>query len=507
MLLLIFYILIGMSFAFLLKCSFWRYKYSRLMPGRKPSVFNILGDIGELIDFRHLGSTDSIHLKFMETLRNLNKTFQKDRLFCTWILYTPFVFLVKAEAVKEALSGNKMKEKSWLYKFLGPLFGYGLTTSPHVIWKPRRKLLNRCFHSDILRGFLPVFNEHAQELVKVFRESENEFTEISHTIALCALDIICETAFDVKLKTLGNNESQYANAVRRLCELVLYRIYSFWLWPDVIAWNTPLGKEAKVHLKFMREFTEKVIREKKERYLSLGPGADKGKRHSLLDVLLKLHLVEHELTEEDVKHEVDTFALAGHDTAAVTATWALYLIGLNPDVQVKVHEELDRIFGENIDKDITENDLNDLCYLDCVVKEALRLYPAVPMFGRHVEEDTTICGYTLPKGASCFILSYFLHRDEDVFPDPEKFDLNRFSPENTIKIPEFAYIPFSAGPRNCIGYRFATMEVKILLATILRNFTIESLEERDKVLPVMHVALHPSSPVYVKFRSRSTQKN
>ncbi|KAF8796534.1 Cytochrome P450 4V2 like protein [Argiope bruennichi] len=466
------------------------------MPGRKPSVFNILGDIGELIDFRHLGSTYSIHLKFMEILRNLNKTFQKEHLFCVWILYTPFVFLVKADAVKEALSGNKMKEKSWVYKFAKPLFGYGLATSPHVTWKPRRKLLNRCFHPDILRGFLPVFNEHAQELVKVFRESENEFTEIFHTIALCALDTICETAFDVKLKTLENNESQYSNTVRRL--------YSFWLWPEVIAWNTPLGREAKVHLKFMREFTEKVIREKKERYLSLGPGADKGKRQALLDVLLKLHLVEHELTEEDVKHEVDTFALAGHDTAAVTVTWALYLIGLNPDVQVKVHEELDRILGENIDKDVTEKDLNDLCYLDCVVKETLRLYPAVPAIGRIVEEDTTICGYTLPKGATCVFCSYLLHRDEDVFPDPEKFDPNRFLPENSIKIPEFAYIPFSAGPRNCIGYKFAAMEVKILLATILRNFTVESLEERDKVLPVMQVALHPSSPVYVKFRSRST---
>ncbi|XP_055948294.1 cytochrome P450 4V2-like isoform X2 [Argiope bruennichi] len=263
MLLLIFYILIGIFFAFLSKCSFWRYKYSTLMPGRKPSVFNILGDNGELIDFRHLGSKYSIHLRFMDVLRNLNKTFQKKHLFCVWILYTPFVFLVKAEAVKEALSGNKMKEKSWIYKFMRPLFGYGLATRPHVTWKPRRKLLNRCFHPDILRGFLPVFNEHAQELVKVFRKSENKYTEISHTIALCALDIICETAFDIKLKTLENNESQYANAVRRLSEILLNRMYSFWLWPEVIAWNSPIGKEAKVHLKYMREFTEKVLNELK----------------------------------------------------------------------------------------------------------------------------------------------------------------------------------------------------------------------------------------------------
>ncbi|CAL1277909.1 unnamed protein product, partial [Larinioides sclopetarius] len=79
-----------------------------------------------------------------------------------------------------------------------------------------------------------------------------------------------------------------------------------------------------------------------------------------------------------------------------------------------------------------------------------RLYPPVPLFGREVEEDTTICGYTIPKGASCYVSTYFLHRNEEVFPDPEKFDPDRLLPENSKKIPEYAYTPFSAGPRNCI---------------------------------------------------------
>ncbi|GBL94543.1 Cytochrome P450 4V2 [Araneus ventricosus] len=414
----------------------------------------------------------------------------------------PIVFLVKADAVKEALKGNKLKEKSSVYEFLKPVFGCGLATSPYATWKPRRKQLNRCFHPDILRGFLPIFNENAQQLVQFFRKSENKFTEISHSVALCALDIICETVFDVKLENLGNDESQYAKSVRRSSEMFMNRMCRFWQWPDIIFWNIPCGREAKFHIKVMKEFTQKVIREKKVRYLSMGSETDKGKRRTLLEVLLQLHLVDHELTEEDVRNEVDTFALGGHDTAAVTISWALYLIGLYPNIQAKIHQELDSIFGEGTDKEITEDDLNQLHYLDCVIKETHRLYPPVPMFGRHVEEESSICGHTIPKGASCFVLSYFLHRDEDVFPDPEKFDPDRFSPENFRKIPEFAYIPFSAGPRNCIGYRFATMEVKILVATVLRNFTIESLEERNKVLPVMQIALHSSSPIYVRFRPR-----
>ncbi|GBN90802.1 Cytochrome P450 4c3 [Araneus ventricosus] len=130
--------------------------------------------------------------------------------------------------------------------------------------------------------------------------------------------------------------------------------------------------------------------------------------------------------------------------------WTLFLIGHHPDVQSKLHEELDRTFGKDVDTPISVNDLNHLDYMECVIKESNRIYTIVPIHGRQFYEDTKICGYTIPKGSSGIVLSYYLHRDESVFPDPEKFDPDRFLPENEINIPDFAYIPFSAGPRNCI---------------------------------------------------------
>ncbi|GFU27688.1 cytochrome P450 4c3 [Nephila pilipes] len=111
-------------------------------------------------------------------------------------------------------------------------------------------------------------------------------------------------------------------------------------------------------------------------------------------------------------------------------------------------------------------------------------------------------GYTVPKGSTCALLIYFLHRDKDVFPEPEKFDPDRFLPENYVKIPEYGYIPFSAGPRNCIGQKFAVMEMKTVISSILRSYTIESLDSRDKVLPIMQITLHPSVPIRVKIRPR-----
>ncbi|CAL1292422.1 unnamed protein product [Larinioides sclopetarius] len=142
--------------------------------------------------------------------------------------------------------------------------------------------------------------------------------------------------------------------------------------------------------------------------------------------------------------------------------------------------------------------------MDCVLKECGRIYPAVPAIGRNVLEDTKICGFTVPKDTTSFILTYVLHRDEEVFPDPEKFDPDRFSPENRVNIPEFAYIPFSGGARNCIGYKFAEMEIGTIICYILRNFTVESL---NKVMPVSGISLHTSEPIRIKIRPRAAHES
>ncbi|GFR28469.1 cytochrome P450 4c3 [Trichonephila clavata] len=228
----------------------------------------------------------------------------------------------------------------------------------------------------------------------------------------------------------------------------------------------------------------------------------KGKRKAFMDLLLELHFKTQELSEKDIRDEVNTFIVAGYETVSVTITWALYLIGLHPDIQEKIHDELDRIFGSDVDRDIIESDLNDLKYLDCVLKESQRLYPAVPLITRNLKKDSNICGSLLPKGITCIVLLYFLHKDKEIFPDPERFDPDRFLPENVVNIPECGFIPFSAGPRNCIGKKFAVMEMKTIVSTILRNYSIESLDSRDNVLPVMQVTLHPSIPVRIRIRPR-----
>ncbi|PRD27480.1 UNVERIFIED_CONTAM: Cyp4v2 [Trichonephila clavipes] len=132
--------------------------------------------------------------------------------------------------------------------------------------------------------------------------------------------------------------------------------------------------------------------------------------------------------------------------------------------------------------------------------EMERNSPSVPLIKHFL--FNYLGGYTLPKDSTCLILVNYLHKDKEVFPDPERFDPNRFLPENSIKIPKCGYIPFSAGLRSCLGQKFAMMEMKTIICSILRNYTIESLDSRDWVLPVTQFTLHPSIPIRIRLRSR-----
>ncbi|GFS74835.1 cytochrome P450 4V2 [Nephila pilipes] len=491
-----------------LKYSLWRHKCSQGMPGKKQGFFNVLGDLKDMFAYENSNDKYALHHHFIKVLKNRTELYQKQQLFSWWALYVPFVFLVKADAVKAVMKGFKTIDKSRVYNILKPLSGSGLGNLPSEEWKPRRKLLAPCFHTDILRVYMDVFNEHSQKLARFFsQETKKEFTYVKKPITLVAMDILCETVFGIQIGAFENEEdSGYVKSLHSLTEIYISRIYKFWQWPKFLFKFTKTYREMKFHEQVCHDFVTKVIREKKKSYLNRDMEYEKGKRKAVLDLLLELYSDSGELSEENIREDLKVFVFGGHDTASIAMTWALFLIGLYPDVQAKIHDELDRIFGDDVERYVTENDLNELKYLDCVIKETNRLYSPAPMFGRQIHEETNICGHTIPKGASCIVLAHFLHRDEDVFPDPEKFDPDRFLPENSSNIPEFAFVPFAAGPRNCIGQRYATMEMKTMLSTILRSFTVESLDGRDKVLPLMLITLHPSIPIRIKIRARKLRK-
>lgn len=186
-------------------------------------------------------------------------------------------------------------------------------------------------------------------------------------------------------------------------------------------------------------------------------------------------------------------------------SWSLFMIGLDQEIQSKIHSEIDSVFGDDKSRAITASDLPQLKYLEASIKEALRLFPSVPAIARLVNEDFELGSHFIPKGATLLIYPYALHRNEEVFPNPEVYRPERFLTENTsseAKINPYAYVPFSAGPRNCIGQRFALTEEKIVLANLLRNFVVSARVHRDQVRVAMELVTRPKDPILLSFRRR-----
>lgn len=214
-------------------------------------------------------------------------------------------------------------------------------------------------------------------------------------------------------------------------------------------------------LQVLHGFTDSVIRSRRNELDKINsmngnyvPDADivgSKRKMALLDLLLQSNVDGQMLSDVDIREEVDTFMFGGHDTTSSAISFILYNLAKHPDVQRKVYEEVCNQFGDSHER-VTLKDLNSLRYLDLVIKESLRLYPIVPYFGRKLREDVTVNGFTLPRHSNVYISPFGMGRDENIFPDPMTFNPDRFDVETTTeKFNPFAFVPFSAGPRNCIG--------------------------------------------------------
>ncbi|CRL07638.1 CLUMA_CG020602, isoform A [Clunio marinus] len=449
-----------------------------------------------------------------------------------WMLSVPYVMISKPECVEPILSSPKHIDKSSDYSYLHPWLGTGLLTSFGSKWHSRRKILTPAFHFKILEDFIDIFNEQSSILVrKLSKEVNKDSFNIFPYVTLCTLDIVCETAMGQNIKAQSNSDSDYVKAVYEIGSVVQKRQARFWMQSDFIFKLTEDYKTHERCLKILHGFSYGVIRERKEQMktaellrknkfdqnnnkLSVDENGNntgmfddeesfgKKKRLAFLDLLITASGNGSILNDEDIREEVDTFMFEGHDTTSAAVSWCLFLIGSNLNIQEKALQEIDEVMGGDRDRAPTMKELNEMKYLECCIKEALRLYPSVPLIARHLKEDVMIDKYLIPAGTTAMIVTYQLHRNPEIFKNPERYDPDRFLPENCIGRHPYSYIPFSAGPRNCIGQKFAILEEKAIISSVLRKYKIEAVDRREDLTLLGELILRPKDGLAVKITAR-----
>ena len=280
------------------------------------------------------------------------------------------------------------------------------------------------------------------------------------------------------------------------------RIMNPLLVPDLLFNMTSLGGQQRDVIGKLHKFTRDVIDTK----LAGGqPESSTRGRKAFLDMMVRaVDENGRKLTAEEIQEEVDTFMFAGHDTSALALTWAVYLLGRHPEAQEKLFREIDENFGGQLDCDVSQDQIATLQYLDLVVREVLRMYPPGPGIGRKLDEDCVIDGRVIPKGASLTLFIYYVQRHPDVWESPDSFVPERHTAESRVerKRSNFAYIPFSAGPRNCVGQRFAVQEIKVVLVYLVRRFRMISRDEEEDLRISGLLTMDPSRKLNIEFQPR-----
>ncbi|XP_023243857.1 cytochrome P450 4c3-like [Centruroides sculpturatus] len=327
--------------------------------------------------------------------------------------------------------------------------------------------------------------------------------------------LFTDSAMGVQINTQDRSGTDYVIAINDITSAIIQWVAKPWYWFGPIFNLSPLGIKFHKDIQTVHEFDRKVIREKKQKLIEELKDMQTidyfqeekkvmgvKKKRAFLDLLLYHHLTDGSLNEEDIREEVDTFMIEGHDTTAMGISWTLYLLGLHPDIQEKLYQELEEIFGEDMNKSITSDELKRMKYLECVVKESIRIYPPIPVIIRKNPSDMKVGDYIFPAKSSLVINIYGIHHNPTVFENPEVFNPDRFLPENCDKRHPFAFVPFSAGPRNCIGQRFAMREMKTVLSNVIRHFRVKSLDHRDKIFESADVILRPKFGIRMTVEKR-----
>lgn len=394
-------------------------------------------------------------------------------------LYSP----ADIEYVVSANAKNFIKARSLRSPFFKRLVGNGLLTSEGETWKRQRRLAQPAFHRQRISSYGDVMVDYTKRIIASWEHGD--LRDLHQDMMRLTLEIVVKTLFNADV-------SGDADKVR----IVLSEIVQPFASQATLKWIADNRLPTKTHRSFNRaakEIDNIVYRIIDERRFN------KSDRGDLLSMLLAAHDDDgSQMTNQQLRDEVMTIFLAGHETTALTLSWAWFLLAQNPEVERKFHEELQQVLAG---REPRAEDLPRLKYTEMIAKESMRLYPPAFGLGREAIDDCEIGGFKISRGSQVFMFQWVTQRDPRFFTEPDKFQPERWTEDFSSNLPRFAYFPFGGGPRACIGNYFAMMEIVLLLATIGQRFKFSLAPDHQVgILPAM--SLRPSHGIKVVVQQR-----
>jgi cytochrome P450 len=371
----------------------------------------------------------------------------------------------------------------FFWRHVTAIFGTGLLTSEGEFWLRQRRLAAPAFHPDRIATYGGVMVSYADRLVEDWRDGE--VRNVHDEMMRVTMQIVSKTLFDADVE-------KDVDELGRAFEIVLREVAARFRRPFKIpdAVPTPGNLRYVRGIQRLERLVSRILAERR---------ATPGDRGDLLSMLMSARDDDGDaMSDVQLRDELVTLFLAGHETTAIALSWTWYLLAHHPLVKDRLVAEL---FGEMDRRPATVADLPRLPFADAVVKEAIRLYPPAYVLGREALTDCEIGGYPIPAGATLFMSPWVMHRDPRWFASPEKFLPERWLDGLAVRLPRFAYMPFGGGPRICIGDRFAMMEAVLILATIARRFRLERVSDTE-VVPFPSITLRPEGGVWMKLSRR-----
>lgn len=369
--------------------------------------------------------------------------------------------------------------------------GENIFTSEGDFWLKRRRLMQPAFHRQHIASFGGVMAQTLEELVREWEPIKSHVLQVDEEMMRVTLKIVGRALFSVDLtgdtRVLGD---AFGFATQDLVYRAQHPFY-----PPI---SIPTRRNRRAHevRRTVHGVMQKIIRER----MAEGENGRAADRPDLLALLMSMQDPESGLglNEDELVREMMTMVFAGHETTANTLTWAWYALSQNPQVEIELHKELNAVLNGRIP---TMDDVPQLQYTRRVIDETMRLYPPAWAFGRETVQTDTLGGYSIPAKTSVIVSPYTMHRHPKLWSNPETFDPDRFTPEQSENRPRYAYLPFGGGPRLCIGQPFALAEATLLLAGMAQRYALR-LAPNTIVKPEPNITLGVANGLPMTLKAR-----